>query len=232
MEKIIFFLLFLSVMLYGKDIVYQGGDALRVIPFNKSVYITGLKNKGLYKIENNKKIEILNEDFTIINFETGKILTIETNNGNYIIDEVSVSENESNQTVKIDKNDVYLKNKTSWEKISDGKDTYFLPKMNNNFVLYSGLNKGLFVYNSINKTTYFVDKGNHADFSSDGKKVVYAKITDDGEKFTSGQIYIYDIETKKSKALLIDNDIKMYPIISGNKLYYHSNFNIYSIDIK
>ncbi len=157
---------------------------------------------------------------------------METNNGNFIIDDVSVSEDDLSQIVKIDKNDVYLKNKTSWEKISDGKDTYYLPRINNNFVLYSGLNKGLFVYNSTNKTTYYIDNGNHANFTSDGTKIVYAKITDDGEKFTSGQIYIYDIETRKIKSLLIDNDIKMYPIISGNKLYYQTNYNIYVIDIK
>lgn len=232
MGKIIFCLLFLSVAIYSKDVVYQGGDALRVIPFDNSVYVTGLKNKGLYKIENNKKVEILNENLTIINFEIGKGLKIETNDGNFIIDENSVSEDESVKSVKIDKNDVYLKNKTSWEKISDSKDTYYLPRINNNFVLYSGLNKGLFVYNSINKTTYYIDNGNHANFTSNGKQIVYAKITDDGEKFTSGQIYIYDIETKKIKALLIDNDIKMYPIISGNKLYYQANYNIYVIDIK
>ncbi len=234
MKILVFLSLFITISLFGGKQLTVSGDLLQAISYNSGIVGTGINNKGLYFIENGNKKEILSDKTIIYSFirdENGLIINT-TDNKSYSFNGKSLKDNTILSQVKMDGKDIYLSGKNGWEKITDSNDFYYFPQKYGDYVLFSGLKKGLFLYQISTKTTHFIDKGNHAHFSANGDSVVFIKAVEGENFYISSDIYIYNILTKKVKQLLVNSKIKLYPFLDGDKLYYQSDLNIFVDDVK
>ncbi|MBN2695858.1 hypothetical protein JXR93_14455 [bacterium] len=234
MRVLVFLSIFITTLLFGSEQLTNSSDLLQVISYNSGIIATGINNKGLYLIENGNKREILSDKVTIYSFirdENGLIINT-TDNKSYSFNGKLLKESDSSALVKMDGKDIYLSGKNGWEKITDSTDFYYFPQKYNDYILFSGLKKGLFLYQISTKTTYFIDKGNHAHFSANGNSIIFIKAVEGENFYTSSDIYIYNISTKKVEPLLVNSKIKLFPFLDGDKLYYQSNLNIFVDEIK
>lgn len=114
-----------------------------------------------------------------------------------------------------------------WGQITDGSDKYYLVDHSGNQILYAGLKTGLVLYNKVTHQKNIIGKGVHASFSTNGEKIIYATIKDDGLNYTESTLYIYDIASKKSTICLNNGAVNLYPILNGDSFYYQHKHNIY-----
>jgi hypothetical protein len=218
-----------------KTVIYNQKDALKISNLNNSIIFTGLKNRGLYRVQNNEKLQIIPSSKTIVNiYKNDGKLNIKTNEGFYLYNGKTLNkvDNEKLLVKQMEKN-IYIKKDNSWLKINpNNNDSYYAPRVKNDLILFSGLKTGLLLYNTKTKTTNFISKGVDATFSDDGKKIVFAKVYDDGENYTDSEIFIYDIESKKVKQIIgKDAHIKRFPYLKNNTLYLNIDFNIYELNL-
>jgi len=237
MKYILISLFLMSSIIFAsnKTAIYNQKDALRVTSLDNSIIFTGLKNKGLYKSENGQKLEIIPSSKTIMNFyKNNGELNIKTNDGHYLYNGKTLNKVDNNKLIvkQMEKKIFILKN-NSWLRISPNtKDMFHTPRQKDNLILFSGLNTGLLIYNINTKVTNFISKGVDASFSADGKKVVFAKVSDNGETYTDSEVFIYDIKTKKiDKVLKKDGKVKRFPHLIGDNLFINIDFNIYKMNL-
>ena len=237
--KYVLIFLFASTIIFAntQKPVYKTGKILKIVKINKNLFFTGLKNRGLFKInENNTKTRILSDKKIIINiYENKGKLNIETSDGNYLYDGFKLNK-VKNDSLKIKQTEkkIYIRKNNIWLKISpDDNDIYYAPRIKDNLVLFSGVKAGILIYNINSQTTTFISKGVDASFSDDGKKVTFAKVYDNGETYTGSEIFIYDIKSKKLTKVISkeNNTINRYPYLYKNILYFNKNFNIYQLNL-
>ena len=205
--------------------------SLKIIKFNNQILFTGLKNRGLYTLQSQ---EILPKSITIINlYKNNDSIIIETDKGFYKYNQKTLLKTQDNK-VKQENQKIYLKINGVWKKISpNNNDIYYAPKTTKDFVLFSGVKSGILLYDIKKQKTTFISKGVDALFSSDGQKVTFAKVYDDGEKYTDSEIFIYDIKSSKIIKVLDkkQNEINRYPYLDQNTLYFNKNFDIFKINL-
>ena len=87
--KFIIFYLILPFTLFSNNNFYEIGNVqnvLKIVKFDNAVIFTGLKNKGVFKLnKNGDTVKILSSDITVKNiFENNNKLFIETLNSYYL----------------------------------------------------------------------------------------------------------------------------------------------------
>ncbi len=80
--------------------------------------------------------------------------------------------------------------------ISGKAEPFFGPVLspNGEYVAYSGLYSGLFVYRVADGATVYLGAGNSPSFSPTSDRLVFDRTSDDGERVTAGDIYITDLK--------------------------------------
>jgi len=232
-------LLFISTLLFANTQidVYSSKNTLKIVKINENIFFTGLKNRGLFKLNKNKvKTVVLSDKTIIVNiYENNGKLNIETNDGNYLYDGVKLNKvNNDSLKIKQMEKKIYFKKNNSWLKISpNNNDIYYAPKIKNNLILFSGVKAGILLYNIDTKITTFISSGVDALFSDDGKKITFAKVYDDGNTYTGSEIFIYDIKSKKiTNAIKKEGKaINRYPYLYNSTLYFNKGFNIYKLSL-
>ncbi len=86
----------------------------------------------------------------------------------------------------------------------EGMDPVFSPDRNK--FVYAKADE-LYLYSLENKTNVLLDKGCHPFWSPDSKNIVYQKTSDDGHIITSSDLYIMNLDTKKTECLTNTDDI-------------------------
>lgn len=232
-------MLFASTLLFAntQKQIYKPKNALKIIKINENLFFTSLKNKGLFKLDkNNNKTQILSNKIIIKNiYENNGKLNIEANSQNYqyVGFKLNKVNNDALKIKQMEKK-IYIKKNNLWLKISpNNNDIYYAPKIKNNLILFSGVKTGILLYNIDTKTTTYISKGVDASFSSNGEKITFAKVYDDGNTYINSEIFIYDIKTKKITQILQKEDkiINRYPYLYKNTLYFNKNFNIYQLNL-
>ncbi len=237
--KYVLIMLFASTLLFAntQKQVYKPKNTLKLIKINENLFFTSLKNRGLFKLDkNSNKTQVLSDKMIIKNiYENNGKLNIETNDGNYLYDGFKLNKvNNDSLKIKQMERKIYIKKNNSWLKISpNNNDIYYAPKIKNNLIIFSGVKTGLLLYNIDTKTTTYISKGVDASFSNNGKKITFARVYDNGEKYTGSEIFIYDINSKKISKILQKEDktINRYPYLYKNTLYFNKNFSIYQLSL-
>jgi len=111
------------------------------------------------------------------------------------------------------------------ELITPGDGIFYGPtfSLDGSMIIFNSVGEGIFLYNILEKKTYFVSEGFNPRFSNDSKKIVFNISRDDGERIISSEIYIYDIEKRKIEKITDTPDInEIKPIFSldGKKIFY------------
>lgn len=108
--------------------------------------------------------------------------------------------------------------------ISDvSADRYYSPMLSpdEKFIVFSGLSTGVHVFDiEKNAVVYIGKNGVDPSFSPDGRYVVYAVTTDDGENFTSGDLVLLDLKTRSRRTLSNPKgEIRLRGTISRNAAF-------------
>ncbi len=89
--------------------------------------------------------------------------------------------------------------------ISDtSADRYYSPMLSpdEKFVVFNGLTTGVHVFDiEQNAVVYIGEKGTDPSFSPDGRYLIYAVTTDDGDDFTSGNLVLIDLKTHSRRTI-------------------------------
>lgn len=89
--------------------------------------------------------------------------------------------------------------------ISDmNADRYYAPMLSpdEKFVVFSGLTTGVHIFDiAKNATVYIGSHGTDPQFSQDGRYLIYAKTTDDGEVFTGGDLILVDLQEHSQRVI-------------------------------
>ena len=231
--KYVFVLILVSFAALAGEKLTDSKSSLRIFAFKGKVYYTGIKNKGIFNLEG----KVLLKDAVIVNFYENKgRFVFETDKGFYVFDGKKLGQDKNFSPLVLQKErKIYLKKDNRYLKISpDKNDVFYAPKIKNNFVLYSSLKSGLFLYDIKNKKTKYISKGVDASFSSDGKKIVFAKVYDDGENYIGSEIFIYDMISGKLKKTIPfkKGEINRYPYLFEGVLYFNKNLDVFKMDLK
>lgn len=116
--------------------------------------------------------------------------------------------------------------------ISEGRDRYFAPLVSpdQRFIVYEGLETGLFVYEVETARVFPAGRGNHPVWLWDSSGFVYDITQDDGVRLTSGDLYLFLVRTRERVRLTnTDDRIETHPMPSpdGTMVAFESEGAIY-----
>jgi len=221
----------------GKTILYRPYKIKKGLKYN-SIKTVSLKNKKI------KTIESFQRELSVPNqMKTNKILYLK----NYNLKEIDAPNNslsklkKQNKAVFVKNNSLYFVNNGKVIELSPfGKGIYVWASLSKdgNKILFSFANKGAYVCDIKGNILFNIKDAHYPKFSPDAQYISYMIDKDNGDYFTSSDLYIYSLKENKSYKITDTNDkIEMYADWShdGKKLVYQTTegeIYLMKLDIK
>lgn len=173
------------------------------------------------------------QDHIYATTRSGNMLTFHRNGNMFIRKENQTQENGYEIKVYQDEEDrIHLIKSNEDLIISLGGDKFYTPELspNNRFVVYNGLNTGIYIYEIETGITRYVGTGTHPTWLGDSRGILYEKTIDDGRNIISSEIYYYSLATHIEYPLTNTSElVEMFPYAStdGKKIVFASQGIVY-----